>query len=421
MNTMPSINHSFFYCYLFLTLSLVSCKSEQELTLQIMPATVPSSENSMFPNLTTTAAGQLIMSWIHEPDTVTFLKIASYQNDKWSDPKTVATGNDWFVNWADFPAIHTQPDGTILTNYLPKNSDKTYGYDVAIQQSIDGGKNWLSAITPHRDSTETEHGFVSFFNNGKDQTGIIWLDGRKTASVAGEEQGHNHGHGHGEEKDMTLRFANLNTAGEITNATEIDPRVCSCCQTDAANFEDGAIVVYRDRSAEEIRDISYLLYQNGKWSEPKLVHADNWKIAACPVNGPAVAAANQQIAIAWFTSSEQTPKVLLALSEKINNGFQSPIQIDNGEPLGRVDVQFLNDNELIVSWLENKAEQTFLKIKRVDVNGNIIEEQVVNPYNSSRASGFPRMASLSDGRVFLAWTEVGGGETIRMVELSYYE
>ena len=36
---------------------------------------------------------------------------------------------------------------------------------------------------------------------------------------------------------------------------EIDARVCDCCQTDAAMTSEGAVLIYRDRSDDEIRDL----------------------------------------------------------------------------------------------------------------------------------------------------------------------
>jgi hypothetical protein len=44
------------------------------------------------------------------------------------------------------------------------------------------------------------------------------------------------------------------------------------------------------------------------------VHSDNWKIDACPVNGPAIAATGRRVAVAWFTAANDTARVKLAFS-----------------------------------------------------------------------------------------------------------
>lgn len=395
-----------------------ACQTKQK-KLSITPLSVPTTNNVMFPNLTKGTDNQLYLSWMYEPDTISHLNIASYQNDRWSNTQTVATGNDWFVNWADFPSIIQQPDGTILTYYLAKNGAGTYAYDIAIKQSIDQGKTWKHPIIPHRDSTATEHGFVSFFNTGTDQTGIVWLDGRKYAKNTTEHNDHGHGHGEGTEADMTLRFANLKTDGTLHNEAEIDGRICSCCQTDAVSYQDGAIVVYRDRSANEIRDISYLIYTNGAWSIPRSVHNDNWKIAACPVNGPAIDSKEERVAVAWFTNTDATPQVLLSTTDYPASGFQKPIRIDSGTPLGRVDVKFLSKDQLTITWLESVGDKTFLQLKMLDFQGNTLQELIISEYNPSRASGFPRMEVIGES-IYLAWTTVNEeGESLKMVKAFY--
>jgi len=65
---------------------------------------------------------------------------------------------------------------------------------------------------------------------------------------------------------------------------------------------EGPIVAYRDRSDTEIRDIYVSRSVGSNWSQPVAVHRDNWQIAACPVNGPALSADGTAVALAWFTA-----------------------------------------------------------------------------------------------------------------------
>jgi len=57
---------------------------------------------------------------------------------------------------------------------------------------------------------------------------------------------------------------------------------------------DGPLVAFRDRSPREIRDIYASLFTGGAWTQPRPVFVDNWRIEACPVNGPMVAARDQR-------------------------------------------------------------------------------------------------------------------------------
>src|SRR5690606_40682603 len=61
--------------------------------------------------------------------------------------------------------------------------------------------------------------------------------------------------------------------------------------------------LYRDRTVDEIRDIHVARLEDGAWRTLPAVHADNWKIAGCPVNGPAIAATGNDAVVAWFSAA----------------------------------------------------------------------------------------------------------------------
>ncbi len=344
----------------------------------------------------------LWMTWIQEKDASSHLQLAYFESQKqaWSIPQTIQTGKDWFVNWADFPSV-IKKENRLMTSFLPKNGAGTYAYNVAVLQSTDYGNLWQDPFIPHTDNTPTEHGFVSLFPF-ENTIGVVWLDGRNAA----QEEVVAHNHDHGNEADMTLRFASIDENGEITNETLLDERVCSCCQTDAVTLGNGqSIVVYRDRSKEEIRDFSYVYYANGKWSSPKLIHQDNWTIAGCPVNGAAIDANGNKVAIAWYTMADGVPKVNLAFSDAISKGFSNPIQINTNPTIGRVDVKFINTDQVAVTNLEEIEGETYLILRIINTNGSIQTVKKITPYNESRASGFPRIAVLGN-ELFIAGTVV---------------
>ncbi len=65
----------------------------------------------------------------------------------------------------------------------------------------------------------------------------------------------------------------------------------------------GPVVAYRDRSVDEVRDIAVVRRVNGTWTTPAVVHDDHWQIAACPVNGPALASRGDTVVIAKARSA----------------------------------------------------------------------------------------------------------------------
>ena len=359
----------------------------------------PAVKGSSAPNLALGLDGRVYLSWI-EPagDDRHAFRFSVWNEAAWSEPRTIATGSDWFVNWADLPSVAALADGTLAAHWLVKSDPKTYAYDIHLAVSRDGGETWTKSGTAHTDGTHQEHGFVSLVPMPEGEFVIVWLDGRQMEQDGGA---------------MTLRTAVVSPTGRVASERLVDDRVCDCCQTDAARTPDGSVlVVYRDRSPEEVRDILSSSLQGGNWSTPRLVHSDGWEIHACPVNGPALAIAGDRVATAWFTVTQETARVRLAFSTDGGLSFGEPIRIDTGDPIGRVDLTALGDGSVLVSWMERAGEQADILVRRVSPSGEADPVRVVTRTSSARSSGVPRMARMGDD-VLVAWTEAGEPSRVR--------
>jgi hypothetical protein len=183
----------------------------------------------------------------------------------------------------------------------------------------------------------------------------------------------------------------------------LDTMVCECCQTDAVMTKTGIAVVYRDRTDEAVRDISIVRLVNGKWSDPRTVFNDNWKIAGCPVNGPAIDAIGDTLAIAWYTEAEGKPQVKAVFSNDAGETFSQPAKIDEGKPLGRVDICLLSGMRAIVSWMESEESAAQIRTRFITQKGENSPANVIAGIPASRASGFPVM-ECANGKVIMAWT-----------------
>jgi hypothetical protein len=213
---------------------------------------------------------------------------------------------------------------------------------------------------------------------------------------------------------MALRYRSLDGRGIPGSEVLIDERVCDCCQTDAAVSTSGPVVVYRDRSAEEVRDIYVTRLVDGRWTEGTPVHRDGWVIPACPVNGPAVAARENELAVAWFTGAGGEAKAQVAFSSDGGVHFGEPIRVDEGRALGRVDVLWLENGSALVMWLERRPRTAEVLVRQVWPDGRIRGEAVVTTTSAGRDSGFPRMIQDGLGRIVFAWTQTGNVRRVRV-------
>ncbi len=410
------------------------------------PAPVGSGE----PNLFATPDGRTFLSWLEpleggERHALRFSLLPAERwedPEGWSPPRTIVTGDDFFVNWADFPSIHVLPDGRMAAHWLVRSGPDTFDYDVHVAWSMDDGDTWSDSVVPHRDGTLSEHGFVSLFpwtvgppgSEEEPALGAVWLDGRDFASGS-------------EDPEMSLRFTTLQPGG-LGEEILLDERICDCCQTSAAVTAQGPVVVYRDRTEEEIRDISIvravadspgaaagesgLGAEEGSglaWTDPVPIHEDGWVIPACPVNGPMVAARGQLVAVAWFTAAQDTPRVKLAFSTDAGASFGPPIQIDDGDPLGRVAVVLSergtgeegDQGQAFVSWLERTEEGADIRVRAVEgpgatPGGTVGPSFTLAQTTHARSGGFPRMTAL-DGGILLAWNDVDGSGRVETTVL----
>lgn len=379
-----------------------------------------------------------IATWIEPRERGAAIRFSRFDGGgerAWTAPRTVAEREDLFANWADRPAVRRLDDGSLLAHELRKIAEGTYAYGIRISRSRDGGDTWRDLGWLHDDTRAVEHGFVSMLEHDG-AVEAFWLDGREMAEQTPDGGHGHHDHGGG---PMTLRTASIelgarpgSPSGPAADATTpapppslgLDGRVCECCDTDVATAASGPLVVYRDRGPNEERDIFIVRRENGGWTSPAPVSRDGWIMPGCPVNGPAVAARDSDVCVAWFTAavgdveSPEPPRVLAAWSADGGAAFASPIELSR-TGVGRVDLVVLPDGDAIACWVDRLPPTTGLgagvatgkgrgsiALRRIAADGDMGETVRIAPIHLGRLAGFPRLARLDGGtRLLLAWRD----------------
>lgn len=372
----------------------------------VVPLDLDAGSGSGEPHLALGAGGEIVLSYLEPGEFATSLRFSVLEGDQWRAPRTVAQGTNWLVNWADFPSVVPLSNGIWAAHWLVETGGGTYAYDTVVSLSTDAGHTWSSPVSPHDDGTPTEHGFVSIFPAGEG-VGVAWLDGREYAAASGDGKT-----GSGTQlRTATLGLDLLRSADGI-----IDELVCDCCQTDVAMATSGAVVAYRNRTTGETRDIYVARLLDGHWEQGRPIADDGWKVTGCPVNGPAISAIGQTVAVAWFTSSPED-RVQIAFSNNSGADFGAAIDVGAQSPLGRVDVALLANGDAVVSWLES-ATPARLVARRISADGGSGPIMDIAPMSIERNSGFPQMIAYGN-RLIFAWTEVADGTS--RVRTLYYQ
>ena len=374
---------------------------------------VAAAEGSAQPHLDLSGDGTVVLSWLEPAEDSYALRVSTSTGDAWSTPGTVATGDDWFVNWADFPSV-TPIGGDVLAAHWLVYQAQGFGYDAVMSMSTDGGATWGEPFLLHTDGTDTEHGFVTLFP-WQEGLAAVWLDGRNMI-VDGEFAFENEA---GEPLGMSLRYARFDLAGERLSTAELDPLACDCCQTDVALLGGDALLAFRDRTTSEVRDIVVRRLTADGWQDPIPLAPDNWVLEACPINGPAIAARDDQVAVAWFSAAGNRPLVRVVRSNDGGRTFGDAMDLDSSGSFGHVDIAALPNGETAVSWLRSEADGLALVLRLIDGAGEIGEPITVATIDTAGPLDFPQM--VFDGtRLVFAWTDFGEVQRVKSAGVGIY-
>lgn len=375
--------------------------------------TLPAPAGAAQPDLVAAADGTLLLSWL-EPageDALRF-RLSRWNGDAtsaaWAPPVTIAEGAGFFRNWADTPHVFALEDGSLWAHWLRSTGPSRMDYGIDLVRSDDGGSTWTTPQLVHPAGTPGDHGFVTFWPQSRDRLGIAWLDSRQKAAAGHTGHG-NGGHEHAGSAAMMLRAAVYDGQAKQVGEWPLDVSTCDCCTTSSAITDRGVIVVYRGRSAGEIRDTRLVRFDGERWTAPRDVHADGWQIAGCPVNGPMVVADGATVWVAWYTEADGMPELRAARSDDAGDTFGVPVTLAKGtQVLGRLGLALAGDH-LLASWLEQAPdERQTLVLGRYDAAWKQAQRVGVATLSArGRASGIPRMQWQGD-TAWLAWVDVEG-------------
>lgn len=379
--------------------------------------TSPAGPGSMGASLATAADGTVVLSWLEPVSKQEWsLKFSRFDRatSGWSEARVIATGGNWFINWADFPTVTPVSERQwmavwFVNNPAAKNisggaDDYAVGYHAEYSVSEDAGITWSKPQSLTGESKSTE--FAAVLALGASSRPLAaWLAGRDRANNGGFQK-------------LFVKTLHADGADQL-----VDASVCDCCQLSLARVGEDVLLAYRGRSRDEVRDIMLARRRDGKWEAPRKLHADNWKMTGCPVNGPRLVAHGASVAAVWFTGAEGKMRVQAKVSRDRGETFGDALRLDLGRPQGRVDAAMLADGSAMFTWQEmtgsHGKQGGGIYLRRVAADSSLGEPELLASTSIARASGFPRLILLDDQHALLAYTEQNGASrvTTLLIEL----
>jgi len=356
----------------------------------------PAAPGSLQPNWSAAPDGSAVFSWIEPASGGGYsLRYAVRRAGAWSEAHTVAANRKFFRHPAEVPEVMAIGDHQWLAHWIEMPKETSEAEFVYVSSSTDGMK-WTAPAMAHHDRSEVEHGLASMVASGNGEASLIWLEMLK-----------------GEDGPAALKRTVVNAAGQIVKEERLQDDVCSCCPTAIARTSKGLVIAYRARTPQDIRDIAVIRLENGQWSKPKVVHADNWNINACPTNAAAIAAHDNQLAIAWWTGAGDTPHAEVVFSADGGATFGKAVTVSTGHAFGYTSVALTEDGSAIVSWLQRSGADGPTQVLARQVSAAGVPQPVVEVAKGGQSAlGYPRLIH-SGGETLIAW----GGAKLQTARL----
>ena len=111
------------------------------------------------------------------------------------------------------------------------------------------------------------------------------------------------------------------------------------------------------------------------------------------------------VAIAWYTAANESAQIKVAISKDVGQTFSNPIKIDNSMPIGRVDIEWIDNENIIVSWIRASEKTSDIIVKVLNILNGEGKEFFVESIPQGRISGYPQMEVVGNKALF-AWTEI---------------
>jgi len=364
-------------------------------TLKVDPVPNPSAANSNQANWSVALDGSPMLSWIEPTKDGSFaLRYAVHKGVDWSEPRTIAARRKFFHHPAEVPGMVALPGGSLIAHWIEQPSEASEAEFLFISASRDGIK-WTEPAMATKDRSQAQHGLASIVASGEREASLFWLQALK-----------------GEDGPTSLMRSVIGADGAEIREESLDSDVCSCCPTAVVKTAKGILVVYRDHTKDNIRDIAVTRLDGGRWSSPKIVFPDKWQIDACPVNAASASALGDKVAIAWYTASDDKPRVEYAFSGDGGGTFTKALVVSTGEAYGYASAAIDDAGGAFVSWLERGKGNARVLVRHISETG--VPGPVTQVAEGTRKDlGYPRLVRAGND-IWIAWNSSVKVQTARL-------
>jgi len=297
----------------------------------------------------------------------------------------VGPGGETYVTWA---SRRPKPEGGLFAS------------DLQLSRSLDGGKTFEPPLRVSDDTTfghgapqqrtpNPSHSFEDLTVAADGTVIVAWI-----ATSQGERP-----------HTYLARIAERGSRVEATTKLDND-ETCVCCRVAlAAGKPDTLAILWRKVFAGDVRDMVLARSRDGgrTVSPATRVHADNWRITACPHRGGSVAIDGRgRVHALWYTEGTRNePDILYAIaSDGQRFGAPRKVHVSTSSIPDRPRLAVAGDRALIV-WEDATAVRRRVLMRETTAAG-LSPVRVLSQAIKAYA---PDVTVSADGHVLVAWHE----------------
>jgi hypothetical protein len=293
------------------------------------------------------------------------------------------------------PGLALGPADEIYLSWSSPKPIPTGGFfasDLRLSRSLDGGRTFESPLRVNEDRP-ISHSFEGLAVAPDGTVIVSWIDSRDGANTAGS---------------YLARV--LDRGSRVERAIKLDEgETCVCCRIDvAAGARETIAVAWRKVLPGSVRDMVLATSRDGgrSFSPAALVHADGWKIAACPHRGGSVALDGRgRVYLAWYTEGrDNQPRMLFAVSPD-GRRFGIPIRLNvtAGSIPDHVRLAADSQGRVAIVWEEATAVRRRVLLRTSTDGGRTVTAPEV--LSQAIKAYAPDVAATPGGGFVVAWHE----------------
>jgi hypothetical protein len=315
---------------------------------------------------------------------------------------------------------------------------KAKGTEIRVSRSTDGGGTFAPSRALQAAGAPGDRGWHAMALDAQGVAHVMWLDHRGlAAATAGDHRTHGaQAAGSAAAHDMEKAAIDgvamaersglfyARDGGEPTGERELAKGVCYCCKVALATTPSGGLnAAWRHVYPGNIRDIAFIASSDGgrHFSAASRVSLDDWHLAGCPDDGPAMSVDGRGTAhLVWPTvlSTSEPEGALFYASSADGKSFTPRVRIPTlGSPKPmHPQVLAISAERVVVAWDEvlNGVRQAAVRSLRFDEAGQPIFGAAERLGAPDSPSSYPLLVSTPRGTLAVYVSGKPGAAEIRV-------